>query len=66
MQKIIWHQPYPFIQNGIFEDLDDLHYIKVLKISNQPKPKLSEKYGGKLSKDIADKLENYVPLIREE
>ncbi len=56
MQKIIWHQPFPFIQSRLFEDLDVLHNIKVLKISNQPKPKLSEKYGGKLPKDIADKL----------
>jgi hypothetical protein len=66
MQKIIWHQPFPFIQNGLIEDLDDLHNIKVLKISNQPKPKLSEKYGGKLPKDIQHKLQNYVPLSREE
>jgi hypothetical protein len=66
MQKIIWHQPFPFIQSGLLEDLEDLHIIKALKKSNQPKQKLSEKYAGKLPADIADELQNYVIQSREE
>lgn len=44
----------------LLEDLEDLHIIKVLNKSVQPKQKLSEKYAGKLPADIADELQNYV------
>lgn len=50
----------------LLEDLEDLHIIKVLKKSNQPKQKLSEKYAGKLPADIANELQNYVIQSREE
>ncbi|MBS1538636.1 MAG: hypothetical protein JST20_12910 [Bacteroidetes bacterium] len=50
----------------LLEDLEDLHIIKVLKKSNQPQQKLSEKYAGKLPSDIADELQNYVTQSRNE
>lgn len=50
----------------LLEDLEDLHIIKVLKKSNQPQQKLSEKYAGKLPSDIADELQNYVTHSRNE
>lgn len=50
----------------LLEDLEDLHIIKVLKKSIQPKQKLSEKYAGKLPADIANELQNYVIQSREE
>ncbi len=82
MQKIIWHQMFIYLKYSkmdtvliqinnskayrLLEDLEDLHIIKVLKKSNQPKQKLSEKYGGKLPQDIADELQNYVIQSRKE
>ena len=50
----------------LLEDLEDLHIIKVLEKSIQPKQKLSEKYAGKLPADIADELQNYVTQGRNE
>jgi hypothetical protein len=50
----------------LLEDLEDLHIIKVLNKSTQPKQKLSEKYAGKLPADIADELQNYVTQGRNE
>lgn len=50
----------------LLEDLEDLHILKVLKKSIQPKQKLSEKYAGKLPSDIANELQNYVTQSRNE
>ena len=50
----------------LLEDLEDLHIIKVLKKSIQPKEKLSEKYAGKLPDDVAEKLQNEVTQSRNE
>ena len=50
----------------LLEDLEDLHIIKVLKKSIQPKQKLSEKYAGKLPADVADELQDYVAKGRNE
>lgn len=50
----------------LLEDLEDLHIIKVLKKSIQPKQKLSEKYAGKLPSDVTDELQNYVTQGRNE
>lgn len=50
----------------LLEDLEDLHIIKVLKKSIQPKQKLSEKYAGKLPFGIADELQKYVDQSRSE
>jgi len=51
---------------GLLHELEELHLIKVLKETLQPKQKLSEKYGGKLPAEIADELQNYVSQSREE
>jgi len=50
----------------LLEDLEDLHLIKVLQRSTQPKEKLSEKYAGKLSSEVADELQNYITQSRNE
>lgn len=50
----------------LFEDLEDLQIIKVLKKSIQPQQKFSEKYGGILPADVADELQNYVSNSRNE
>ena len=50
----------------LLEDLEDLHIIKVLKKSIQPKQKLSEKYAGKLPSDVTDELQNYITQGRNE
>lgn len=50
----------------LLEDLEDLDIIKVLKKSNQPQQKLSEKYAGKLPSVVADDLQKYVTQGRNE
>ena len=50
----------------LLEDLEDLHIIKVIKKSIQPRQKISEKYAGKLPADVADELQNYVTQSRNE
>ena len=50
----------------LLQDLEELHIIKVLKKSIQPRQKLSEKYAGKLPDDVADQLQNYVTQGRNE
>jgi len=50
----------------LLEDLEDLDIIKVLKKSNQPQQKLSEKYAGKLPSVLADDLQKYVTQGRNE
>lgn len=50
----------------ILEDLEDLHIIKLLKTNEKPKQKLSDKYAGKLSSDVADELQNHVLQSRDE
>jgi len=50
----------------ILEDLESLNIIKVLKRTFEPKQKLSEKYAGKLSSDVAEELQDYVTQSRKE
>jgi hypothetical protein len=50
----------------LLEDLEDLKLIKFLKKNIQPAQKLSEKYAGKLSPEIADKLQDFVTQSRNE
>ncbi len=50
----------------LLEDLEELHIIKVLKKSKQTHQKLSEKYAGKLSTEVAEELQNYVSQSRNE
>lgn len=50
----------------LLENLEDLHILKVLNKTTQPKQKLSEKYAGKLPSDITDELQNHVTKSRNE
>lgn len=50
----------------LLEDLEDMHILKVLKKTIEPKQKLSEKYAGKLPADIAEDIQNYVDQSRNE
>ena len=50
----------------LLKDLEDLNILKVLEQSTLPKQKLSEKYAGRLSSDIADQLQDYVIQSRSE
>ncbi|SEI58005.1 hypothetical protein SAMN04487995_1466 [Dyadobacter koreensis] len=48
------------------EDLEDLHLIKLLKSEQQPVRKLSEKYLGKLSSDVANDMLVHLKQSRDE
>ncbi|GAB6012116.1 hypothetical protein [Viscerimonas tarda] len=48
----------------LLEDLEELQILKVLKKVVQPSQKLSEKYAGKLTSNVADELQNYVTQSR--
>jgi hypothetical protein len=50
----------------LLEDLEDLQILKVLRKSAGTTQKLSEKYAGKLPKDIADQLQEYVEESRKQ
>jgi len=51
---------------GMINELEELHLIKILKSNVQSQQKLSEKYRGKLSGDVADELQEYVKQSRNE
>ena len=51
---------------GLLNELEALHFIKVLKKNGVPKQKLSEKYAGKLPSEIAEALQDYVTESRNE
>jgi hypothetical protein len=50
----------------LLEDLEDMQLIKLIKKSEEPLQKLSEKYAGKLPSEIANELQNYVAQSRNE
>lgn len=50
----------------LLEDLEDLNIIKLLKVKDQPKQKLSEKYAGRLPNDIASEIQNHIIQSRDE
>ena len=51
---------------GLIEELEALNLIKVLKKEVLVKPKLSDKYAGKLSNETADKLLKNIEQSRNE
>lgn len=65
MQTIIVQITNP---NGLrlLEDLEKLHIIKLLKRSITPGEKLSERFAGKLSKQMADKIQQDIQESRNE
>ncbi len=44
----------------LLEDLEYLQLIKLLKVSEEPKQKLSDKYAGKLPEDLVNELQNHM------
>ena len=50
----------------LLHDLEELNLIKVIKTDVKPVEKLSEKYAGKLSPEVADELQTYVTESRNE
>ena len=50
----------------LLDKLERQQLIRVLKKKNPPEEKLSEKYGGKLSPNTADRLQEHVTQSREE
>jgi len=50
----------------LIEELEALQLIRVLKKSMEPNKKLSDKFAGKLPKNVADKLQKYVNKSRDE
>lgn len=50
----------------LLEDLEDLQVIKVLKKSNYEGQSLSERFGGKLSSEVAEDMQEYISRSRKE
>ncbi len=50
----------------LFEDLEALNILKVLKKSSYDSQKLSDKYSGKLPEEVAEELQDYVTKSRSE
>ncbi len=52
----------------LIQELEELHILRVLKKnkSTKKKEKLSEKYAGKLSPDVAAKMQQYIKKSRKE
>jgi hypothetical protein len=50
----------------LLEGLEDLNILTVLKKGIQQNQKLSEKYAGSLSPEVAEELNNYVIQSRSE
>jgi Tfp pilus assembly PilM family ATPase len=50
----------------LLKELEELHIIRVLKKNVKPEQKLSDRFEGKLSPEIAEDLQNYVTQSRNE
>jgi hypothetical protein len=50
----------------LLEDLEDLQVIKVLKKSSSDDQSLSDKFGGKLSLEVAEDMQEYIIRSRKE
>lgn len=50
----------------LLEDLEDLQVIKVLKKSSNDGQSLSGKFGGKLSLEVAEDMQEYITKSRKE
>lgn len=48
----------------LLENLEELHILKVLKKNINPDEKLSDKYAGKISGELADKLQKHITESR--
>lgn len=50
----------------LLKNLEELQLIKLLRKSEKPSQKLSEKYAGKLPADVAEEIQSYVTESRNE
>lgn len=50
----------------LLEELEEMHILKVLKKNINPDEKLSDKYSGKLSSSVTDKLTKHIDESRRE
>ncbi len=50
----------------LLKELEELHLLRVLKKEISAKTKLSDKYAGKLNTGIAEDLQKYIELSRNE
>jgi len=50
----------------LLEELEELHIIKVLKKNINPEEKLSDKYAGKISSEITEKLQKHISESRSQ
>jgi hypothetical protein len=50
----------------LIKELEALHIIRVLKKTTKSKQKLSEKYAGCLSPEVADQMQKELLLMRKE
>jgi CMP-2-keto-3-deoxyoctulosonic acid synthetase len=50
----------------LLQELEDLHLLRVLKKNISSDIKLSDKYAGKLSSDIAEDLQKHIEQSRNE
>ena len=51
---------------NLLHELEELHLLKVLKKNSTVEKKLSDKYAGKLSSDVADDLQKHIEISRKE
>jgi len=50
----------------LLEELEELHIIKVLKKNINPEEKLSDKYAGKISSELTEKLQKHISESRNQ
>ena len=50
----------------LLEELEELHIIKVLKKNINPEEKLSDKYAGKISSELTEKLQKHISESRSQ
>ncbi len=50
----------------LLKDLEDLNLLRILSSEKAARLRLSEKYAGKLSVDVAEKLQRQIGIEREE
>ena len=50
----------------LLQDLEDLNLLRILTKDETTRPRLSEKYAGKLPVDVAMDLQKHIKLDREE
>ena len=65
METVIIQISSPKIMN-LLQELEELKLLKILKRNTDASAKLSRKYAGKLSADVAEELQKHIEKGREE